>query len=111
MARTALTKRTMRSPTKVRTEVDSHKSTLDGLEAGTSLKQYLFTGKNGAGAITLTGTAVGDKVCGHVINETDLTNDSANFEATITVANQIQQSSASDLSTKKFSVLLVRPVS
>lgn len=111
MARASLTKRTMRSPTKVRTEVNSHKSTLDGLEAGTSLKRYLFTGKNGAGACTLTGAAVGDKVCGMVINETDLTDKSASFETTITVADQIQQSEAADLSAKKLTVMLIRPVS
>jgi hypothetical protein len=111
MARTALTKRTMRSPTKLRTEINSHKTTLDGIEAGTSLKRYLFTGRNGAGACTLTGAAVGDKVCGMVINETDVSDGSSGFEATITVVDQIQQSSASDLSTKKFSVMLIRPVS
>ena len=111
MARTALTKRTMRSPTKVRTEVDSHKSTLDGLEAGTSLRRYFFTGKNGAGACTLTGAVVGDKVCGHVVNETDVAEVTSSFEGTITVADQIQQSSASDLSAKKFTVVLVKPVS
>lgn len=111
MARASLTKRTMRSPTKVRTEVNSHKTTLDGLEAGTSLKRYLFTGKNGAGACTLTGAAVGDKVCGMIINETDISDGSSSFESTITVADQIQQSSGSNLSAKQFTVMLIRPVS
>ena len=57
-------------------------------------------GKNGAGALTLTGAKVGDKV----LNVTQVTATSADvtssFEATITVANQIQQSSATDLSAK-----------
>lgn len=64
-----------------------------------------FTGKNGSGACTLTGSAVGDVVLG-IVNITDGTTATSSFESTITVVNQIQQSSASDLSTKKFAVLL-----
>jgi len=71
-----------------------------------ALKFKVFTGKNGAGACTLTGAKVGDKVIG-VANITDGSDDAANFETTITVADQIQQSSASNLSAKKFTVLLV----
>ena len=71
-----------------------------------ALKYSGFTGKNLAGACTLTGAKVGDKVTG-VVNMTDGGDDSAKFEATITVVDQIQQSAAEDLSTKKFSVLLV----
>ncbi len=52
-------------------------------------------------------TAVaGDAVSG-VVNLTDGTDDGANFESVITVADQIQQSSALDLSTKKFSVVII----
>lgn len=65
-----------------------------------------FTGRNGAGAITLTGAKVGDKVI-ICTNLTDEANGATNFESTITVVDQIQQSSASDLSTKKFGVLLL----
>lgn len=65
-----------------------------------------FTGRNGAGAITLTGAAVGDVVIG-VANVTDGADDSSGFETAITVVNQIQQSSASDLSTKKYAALLL----
>jgi hypothetical protein len=72
-----------------------------------ALRFSAFTGKSGTGACTLTGAAVGDVVLG-VVNLTDGGNASSSFESTITVVNQIQQSSASDLSTKKFSVLLLK---
>lgn len=75
--------------------------------ADAALKYSGFTGKNGAGACTLTGAKVDDVVAG-VVNITDGGNVAASFETVITVADQIQQSSASDLSTKKFSVLLVK---
>lgn len=65
----------------------------------------VVTGRNGAGAITLTGAKVGDKVSA-MINMTTPGDAKANFEATITVDGQIQQSSASDLSTAKFLVEL-----
>jgi len=72
------------------------------------LKPMSFDGRNGAGACTLTGAAVGDRV----IFVTGLTggslgNASASFESTITVINQIQQSSASDLSTRDYMALLM----
>jgi hypothetical protein len=54
-------------------------------------------GRNGAGALTLTGAKVGDRVAG-VYNVTTPGNSGANFETVITVADQIQQSSASNLS-------------
>jgi hypothetical protein len=74
--------------------------------SSTALKQLVFTGHNGTGACTLTGAKIGDKVIG-LINITDEADGSAAFEATITVANQIQQSSASDYSAKKFAVTVV----
>ena len=67
----------------------------------------VFTGSNGAGACTLAGARVGDIVVG-VINETTPGDAAANFESVITVADQIQQSSASDLSAAKFNVLIKR---
>jgi hypothetical protein len=73
--------------------------------AGT-LKKLVFTGHNLAGACTCTGAAVGDKVVG-ATNLTDATQGNALFESVITVANQIQQSSATDLSAKKFDLLLI----
>ncbi len=71
-----------------------------------ALVQKVFAGRNGAGVCTLTGAKVGDKVIG-MVNITDATDDIGNFETTITVADQIQQSDASNLSAKKFAVLLV----
>lgn len=65
----------------------------------------VVTGSNGAGAVTLTGAAVGDAVLG-VAGLTDTDERTASFEATITVNDQIQQSSTDDLSTKKLVVLL-----
>lgn len=71
-----------------------------------ALKYSGFSGVAAAGPCTLTGAKVGDKVVG-VVNLTDGGDASADFEATITVVDQIQQGSASDLSLKKYSVLLV----
>lgn len=113
MARTSLTLRNVQFHKKLRTEVNSHKATLDAAEAAqasNSRKMRVFTGAAAAGACTLTGAAVGDRVVG-CVNGTDLTDDKANFEATITVADQIQQSSASNLSAKKFIVFIITPVS
>jgi hypothetical protein len=72
-----------------------------------ALKLSAFTGKNLAGACTLTGAKVGDVVAG-VVCITDGDDQAANFETTITVADEIQQSAASNLSTKKYTVLLVK---
>lgn len=72
-----------------------------------ALKLRGFSGRSGAGACTLTGAKVGDVVCG-LVNITDGGDTTSSFESTVTVADQIQQSSASDLSSKKFSVLLLR---
>jgi hypothetical protein len=113
MARTSLTLRNIQFRKKLRTEVNSHKTTLDAAEAATasnSQKVLVFTGKNGAGVCTLTGATVGDIVVGSV-NLTDATDDKALFEGAITVVDQIQQSSASNLSAKKFLAVLRKPVS
>lgn len=59
-----------------------------------------------AQAVTATGLKVGDVVYA-VVNITDLTDASASFESTITVADQIQQS-ATNLSTKKIMVQVNR---
>lgn len=57
-------------------------------------------GKNGAGALTLTGAKVGDKVR-NAMQITDTIGDvTSSFESVITVADQIQQSAATDLSIK-----------
>jgi hypothetical protein len=75
------------------------------------LKLLSFDGRSGTGAITLTGAAAGD----YVIMVTGLTegalgNASASFESAITVVNQIQQSSASNLSANNYLALLIRRV-
>lgn len=64
-----------------------------------------FTGNEDAGSCALDGAKAGDRVIG-VINITDGSN-STDFEGVITVDDEIQQTSESDLSTKKFMVLLV----
>ena len=78
----------------------------------TGIKQIKVTGHNEAGACTATGAAVGDRVLAMVgapaaggdlivpVIGTD-------FEATITVINQIQQASASDLHLDSFLLLLI----
>jgi hypothetical protein len=87
---------------------------------GTGMKAGHFAGRNGAGVCTLTGAAVGDRVLvgwksGDVSDHntagegaaTVLSSFVALFEATITVADQIQQASATDLSDNKYTVLLI----
>lgn len=72
------------------------------------LKFISVDGKNGTGAITATGAVVGDKVL-YVAGLTEgaLGNASASFEATITVADQVQQSSASNLSANNYLAVLL----
>lgn len=75
------------------------------------LKFISFDGKNGAGACTAVGAVVGDKVL-YVAGLTGgaLGNASASYEATITVVDQIQQSSASDLSANDYLAALLAVV-
>lgn len=72
---------------------------------------YAFDGINGAGACTCVGAAIGDIVVS-VACYTDAAQGNANssFESAITVADEIQQSSASDLSGNDYVVLLYRPL-
>ena len=74
-------------------------------------RRFFVVGRNGAGAVTLTGSLVGDKVSG-IVNLASGPGQSldrtTSFEATITVANQIQQTSASDLSTEALQIDLLR---
>jgi hypothetical protein len=65
-------------------------------------------GKNGAGALTLTGAKVGDTVTA-IANLTTPGDLKSSFEATITVINQIQQSAATDLSAKQCLFILHTP--
>lgn len=85
----------------------------------TGAKYGSFAGAAAAGAITLTGAAVGDRVIGGWVSgdASDLNTKGAGsvlalsafialFEGTITVVNQIQQASASDLSDNIYTVIL-----
>lgn len=80
-------------------------------------KKGTFAGAAGAGAITLTGAVAGDRVVAvykfgdvsdnlTVATGTVTTQPNALFEATITVNDQIQQASATDLSDNKYVVEL-----
>lgn len=73
--------------------------------ASASSKVYTFAGVAAAGPITLTGAVKGD-VVQSVSGITTVGSAAASFESTITVANQIQQSSASDLSLQTYIVQL-----
>ena len=66
----------------------------------------MVTAGNGSGARTMTGAAVGDKVVA-VMNITDGTDNSADFEATVTVTDQIQQLST-NIDTDKVIVTVVK---
>lgn len=58
-----------------------------------------------AGPVALPGAKAGESVAG-VVCLTDGTNASGSFESTITVADQIQQIEAADLSAKKYALIL-----
>lgn len=83
-------------------EVTGAKLSKTGLASGG------FTGSDGAGACTLTGATVGQRVL--AVMETTATVAvgvaEALFESTITVADQIQQSSVANNSAKRYVVLL-----
>lgn len=75
------------------------------LLAGNSFVSAVVTGRATAGAITLAGALVGDVV---LIANNMTTPATANslFEATVSVAGQLQQTTAVDESASKFSILL-----
>lgn len=78
--------------------------------ATTGIKYLKFDGKNGAGAITLTGAAVGDRVFaifGVKGSDATMVAGGTDFESTITVVNQIQQSLAGDLSGNDYIAILL----
>lgn len=64
-------------------------------------------GRNLAGALTLAGTRVGDKV--RSVTNLAGGDATASFESTITVAGQIQQSAASDLSAVSYLFVIETP--
>lgn len=69
-------------------------------------KPFYFAGLAAPGAIAAAGANVGDKIV-DVESLTDLTGAAASFETAVSVANQIQQKDAADLSKKKFRVLAI----
>lgn len=69
-----------------------------------------FTGRNGAGAITVTSTPsleVGDTIYS-VSRQSGAANEDASFENQVTVAGQLQQSSASNLSANNYFAFVQR---
>lgn len=67
-----------------------------------------FTGSNGAGPCTATGLAVSDVIFG-VAGLTTVGQADGSFEAVVSVADQIQQSSESNLSAENYQALVYRP--
>jgi hypothetical protein len=65
-------------------------------------------GRNGVGALTLTGAKVGDTVVNVSRLSATIADGAALFESVITVADQIQQSSATDLSAVFFNFIVQR---
>jgi hypothetical protein len=85
--------------------------TLPKIDA-TGIKCLATAGKNGAGAITLTGAAIGDRLIavfgaptGGGALETKVPG--MDFEAAVTVPDQIKQVSASNLSSRTYVFILI----
>jgi hypothetical protein len=81
---------------------------LDGKVVASSRGKLIVgvaAGNNGAGAITVAGTVPGDAVV-LVTNLSTPANASASFEGTVSVAGQVQQTSASNLSGSTFQFLV-----
>lgn len=77
-------------------------------EALIQLFPITFTGKNLAGACTVLGMAVDDKILG-VAGLTTVGDVKSKFESVVTVANQIQQTAAEDLHLENYVALIYRP--
>ena len=71
-----------------------------------AFKSFYFAGLAAPGAVATAGAKVGDKVV-DVESLTDLASGAGSFEATISVAGQLQQTDATDLSKKKFRALVI----
>lgn len=72
-------------------------------------RKYEFVGCSGAGAILLPGARVGDKVITLTGVYGVSGNQSAAFENVVSVSDQIQQSSANDLSDNRYVVVVKNP--
>jgi len=102
---------TNRHPDVIMDEIEDKLLTWAPVGIKSGLKLMSFDGRNGAGACTATGLAIGDKVMSVVGLTDDVSGNQADkFEATITVADQIQQSSATDLSTKDYLALVFHQI-
>src|SRR5512138_3105003 len=78
----------------------------------TGIKCLAAAGKNGAGAVTLTGAAVGDRLVAVFGAPTaggalEAKVPGTDYEAAVTVENQIQQASASNLSANTYVFILI----
>jgi len=74
---------------------------LDGVAVGSTRSgpnalKVVASGNNGAGAVTVAGVKVGDNV--ELVLQSNFTDATSSFEATVSVAGQVQQTSASNLS-------------
>ena len=74
-------------------------------DSGTKLLHAHFTGKNGSGAITISGLAVGDFLLKAILPSTDL---EGKFEDIVTTANQLQQLTSEDYSGLTFDAIFIR---
>ncbi len=73
------------------------------------IQAYSFAGHNLAGACAAAGVKIGDTVlCVVGLSAADLGDVSSKFEAAVTVADQIQQSAASDLHSNTYLALVLR---
>jgi hypothetical protein len=78
----------------------------------TGIKCLAAAGKNGAGAVTLTGAVIGDRLAAVFGAPTaggalEVKVPGTDFEAAVTVADQIQQVSAGNLSAKTYVFVLI----
>lgn len=73
-------------------------------------KILTFIGRSGTGACTLLGARVGDVVAGLVAIAGSSGSATSSFESVITKADEIQQTSASDLSAITYKLRLAAPV-
>lgn len=74
-----------------------------------SYKFLVANGRSGAGAITLTGAAVGDRVIGVIpqtVGQNFVAPTSGDFETAITVINQVQQAASGDLTLIRYVFIL-----
>lgn len=79
-----------------------------GIDKISGTIQFSFNGRNGAGAVSVSGLKVGDKILRLTQSGTDYTADPTMMEWVISVDDQIQQISGGNLSTYAFDAVAVR---